>query len=79
MAKRSWSELTGRQRGFVIAGTAVQVTLQALALRDLRHRPVDDVRGPKGLWALATFVNTLGPLAYFCFGRRRHREHLLSS
>jgi hypothetical protein len=77
MAKRSWSQLSNRQRMFIVVGVAVQVALQALALHDLRHRAVDDVRGPKALWALATFINTLGPVAYFLFGRRRHRDHLL--
>jgi hypothetical protein len=29
------------------------------------------VRGSKLYWAAATFVNFVGPLAYFLFGRRR--------
>ena len=70
MARRKWSELSNRQRWLIIGGGAVQVTLQAVALRDLRHRPVDDVRGPKALWALATFVNFFGPIAYLVLGRR---------
>jgi hypothetical protein len=76
MAKRSWSELSDQQRGVVVLGAIVQVTLQVLALRDLRRRPADEVRGPKPLWALATFVNTVGPLAYFACGRRRHGADL---
>ncbi len=71
--RRKWSELSNRQRWLIIGGGAVQVTLQAVALRDLRHRPVDDVRGPKGLWALATFINFFGPVAYLVLGRR-HRQ-----
>lgn len=72
MARRKWSELSNRQRWLIIGGGAVQVTLQAVALHDLRRRPVDDVRGPKGLWALATFINFFGPLAYLLLGRRHH-------
>jgi phospholipase D-like protein len=79
VTKRSWSELSDQRKRFVVVGAIVQVTLQMLALRDLRRRPVDDVRGPKALWALATFVNTVGPLAYFACGRRRHRETTLPS
>lgn len=74
MARRKWSELSNRQRWLVIGGGAVQVTLQAVALHDLRRRPVDDVRGPKGLWALATFINFFGPIAYLVLGRRHHQQ-----
>lgn len=71
MAKKSWSELTARQRGMVVSGAAVQIALQLLALRDLRHRSDEEVKGPRWAWAAATFVNTIGPLSYFAFGRRR--------
>jgi hypothetical protein len=70
-AKKKWSELTPRQRGLVVIGAVIQVTLQALALRDLSHRRADEVNGPKWAWGAGTFINTLGPVAYFAFGRRR--------
>ncbi|WP_320673043.1 hypothetical protein [Patulibacter defluvii] len=50
---------------------ALQITLFVLARRDLRRRPDDQIRGSRRWWRLATFVNTLGPLAYFRWGRRR--------
>lgn len=54
-----------------IAG-AVQLALQAAVLIDLTARDAKEVRGPKWAWALASFVNYLGPLAYIFFsGRRR--------
>jgi hypothetical protein len=71
MSKRSWSELSPTQRRMVIAGGLVQVALQAAALCDLRHRTKEQVNGPRSAWAAASFVNTLGPIAYFVFGRRR--------
>jgi hypothetical protein len=49
----------------------LQLLLAAAALLDLRRRPSDQVRGSKKLWAAAAFVNFVGPLAYFMFGRRR--------
>lgn len=52
------------------AGT-VQLSLQAAALIDLRRRAPEQVNGDRRAWALASFVNFLGPLAYFAFGRRR--------
>jgi hypothetical protein len=41
------------------------------ALLDIRRRPAGQIRGPKGAWVAASFVNTIGPLAYFVFGRKR--------
>lgn len=69
--RKSWADLSPRQRGFVIIGALVQLGLQAAALRDLRRRPAEQVRGPKWAWAAGTFVNTLGPVTYFLFGRLR--------
>jgi len=49
----------------------VQVALLAAALVDLRRRPADQINGSKAVWSAVAFVNFLGPLAYFAFGRRR--------
>ncbi|HVW46996.1 MAG TPA: PLD nuclease N-terminal domain-containing protein [Solirubrobacterales bacterium] len=69
--KRRWSELTPCQRrAIVVAGTA-QIGLFVAALRDLRRRPADQVNGPKPLWGAISFVNFVGPIAYFAFGRKR--------
>jgi hypothetical protein len=69
--KRRWSELSGAQRGGIVAAGVVQLSLCAAALVDLRRRPAAEVRGSKRLWTAACFVNVVGPLAYFSFGRRR--------
>lgn len=45
--------------------------ITALTWRDLRHRPADQVRGPKPLWRVLSAANTLGSLGYLLFGRRR--------
>lgn len=66
--------LSAPQRVAIAAVACVQITLLVLALRDLRHRPGDELRGPKAAWVLASFVNIVGPLAYFAFGRRRDQE-----
>jgi hypothetical protein len=68
---KSWAEMSPAQRRLAIVGAAVQIGLQAAALVDLRRRRPEEVRGPKWPWAAATFVNTLGPVTYFLFGRRR--------
>ena len=49
----------------------VQVGLLAAALLDLRGRPAAELTAPKPVWMAACFVNFVGPLAYFAFGRRR--------
>lgn len=71
MRRKRWSELSGRQRTAIVVAGAVQVSLSAATLLDLRGRPSTQVRGSKQLWAAAAFVNFVGPLAYFSFGRRR--------
>ena len=70
MAKKEWKDLSTRQkRGIVLSGT-VQSLLMAAALVDIYRRPSDEVRGNKALWTLASFVNFVGPISYFLFGRR---------
>lgn len=70
-SKQRWSDVsTGRQAA--VAGAAVvQLSLLVAALRDLRRRPSADVNGSKAMWAAVSFVNFVGPLAYFAFGRKR--------
>jgi hypothetical protein len=69
--RKRWSDLSSGQRRSIIAAGVVQLSLAAAALMDLRRRPSEQVRGSKRLWAAATMVNFVGPLAYFLFGRRR--------
>ena len=71
MANKRWSELsTGQRRSIVLSGV-VQVTLLIAALVDIRRRPQEENRGNKWLWTAAAFVNFVGPISYFLFGRRR--------
>jgi hypothetical protein len=74
--RTAWSELTRHQRAAVITRGVVQFGLLAAALRDLRKRPADGIRGPKAVWVAISGVNYLGlgPLVYFMFGRRRSAQ-----
>ncbi|SDE05210.1 hypothetical protein [Rhodococcus tukisamuensis] len=63
--------LDPRYRVPVIVVGVVQVALTAAALLDLRHRGPDEIRGSRKAWAAASFVNFVGPIAYFALGRRR--------
>lgn len=69
-SRRSWVDLTPPQRVIVAGAGTVQVSLLVAALTDLRRRADDEVKGPKALWAAVAFVNWIGPLAYYVFGRR---------
>lgn len=70
MKRKRWDELNHGQQTLIATAAAVQVLLAAAALLDLRRRPSAQVRGSKKLWAAAAFVNFVGPIAYFTFGRR---------
>lgn len=69
-SRRSWSELTPRQRRLVVAGGGVELALTAYAARDLARRDPGSVRGSRVLWALALVVQPVGPIAYLLRGRR---------
>jgi hypothetical protein len=70
---KKWSELSRGQQRAILGAGAVQVTLQAAALWDLRHRSDSELRGSRRWWIVASFVNYLGPIAYVVVGRRRSR------
>lgn len=69
--KKSFKDLSGSQKLRVVVTAAVQIALQAAALRDLKKRPAALVNGPKPAWFAASFINFFGPVAYFLFGRKR--------
>jgi hypothetical protein len=70
-SKKRWRALSTRQRLAVVAATFVQLGLLVAALADLRRRAPDQIKGPKRMWVALAFVNFVGPLAYFAFGRKR--------
>lgn len=68
--KKSWDDLSPVQRAGVGVLGVVQVGLLVAAQIDLTRRSDEQVNGPKPLWRAITFINFVGPLAYFAFGRR---------
>jgi len=53
---------------FLIPVLLIQLILMVVALLDLIRR--EKTRGPKWVWVLVIlFVNLLGPILYFLFGR----------
>ena len=72
MQPKQWQDLTDRQkRGIVVLLGALQMTLLVAALIDIRRRPADAINGSKRLWTAVVFINGIGPIAYFVFGRKR--------
>jgi hypothetical protein len=72
--RRRWAELTPRQQTAALVAVSVQLSLAATAWADLATRSADEVNGSRLRWAAVIAVNTVGPLAWFRWGRlpRRH-------
>jgi hypothetical protein len=70
-AHKRWRDLTTTQQASMVLLSTVQITLLMAALTDLRRRSADEVNGSKQLWTVLAFVNVIGPMAYFVFGRQR--------
>ena len=71
MQPKQWQDFTDRQkRGIVVLGV-LQLVLLAAALIDIRRRPAEEINGSKRLWTMVVFINGIGPIAYFLFGRKR--------
>ena len=70
---KRWSELSGRSRRLITVTGAIEVALLVATLVDIRRRPADQIKGSKRMWTALAFVNIIGPIAYFTFGRRRQQ------
>jgi hypothetical protein len=68
--KKRWQDLSPWQRLSGILLAVIQVSLLIAALIDIRRRPAEQIRGRKLWWVMAAFVNYVGPISYFLFGRK---------
>lgn len=66
-----WQDLSTEQQAVILGAAAVELFLLVAALVDLKRRPAEQVRGRKGVWAVASFVGFFGPISYFALGRKR--------
>lgn len=69
--KKRWRDLTLTQRVSTVLVGGIQLALLKAALKDIRRRPATEIKGGKRLWTALAFVNGIGPIAYFAFGRKR--------
>ena len=71
MTRKRWSDLGPVQKGIVALSVTIQLGLLVAALADIYRRPAAEIRGNKRLWVAAAFINFVGPITYFLFGRKR--------
>lgn len=69
--KKKWREMSLRRKFSLAVLGIVQFSLLIAALWDLQRRPEEAIRGKKWVWRLLVFVNWIGPLSYFKFGRTK--------
>ncbi len=74
MRKKQWQDMTPIQQAIVLVMTIIQRLLLGAAHWDLRQRTSDELNGSKPFWIVAVFVNFIGPIAYFLFGRKQAVE-----
>ncbi len=70
MTRKPWKALTMWQRRSIGLLGAIQLVLLIAAQVDLSERSESELNGSKRMWRILTFVNYIGPIAYFAFGRR---------
>ena len=71
MKKNNWRDLALWQKAAIIKLALIQIGLFLAAWRDLSQRSAGRIRGSKGAWRAALFLNFAGPLAYFLRGRKQ--------
>ena len=72
--KKKFSELSPAARTAAIVAGVIEVALFAAAQIDIYRRSPEQIRGSKGLWVGLCFINILGPLSYFRFGRKKPQD-----
>lgn len=70
-SNKQWKDFSTGQKLSIVALGIVQFSLLITALVDIRRRPAEQINGSKRMWTALAFVNYVGPLAYFAFGRKR--------
>ena len=68
--KKQWKDFSTATKIRIVLLGIVQMVLLGAALWDIRRRPAEQINGSKKLWYSVAFVNYIGPIAYFVFGRK---------
>ncbi len=71
LANKKWRDMSTAQKTRIVVQPMAHLRLLAAVLLDIRRRAPDRIRGSKRLWTVAAFVQPIGPIGYFLFGRKR--------
>ena len=69
--KKSWKDFSSGQKAAMIVLGLIQVALLIAAQRDIGRTRDSEINGSKGMWRALAFVNWVGPISWFVFGRKR--------
>lgn len=69
-SRRRWRDLGPGARAVVVISAIIQLGLLGAAQADIKRRSAEQLKGPRWLWVSLSFINFVGPIAYFLFGRR---------
>jgi hypothetical protein len=70
MHRKRWADLSGPQKAGIIIGGTLQIGLLVAGLWDVAHRKPEELRGNRRFWIGFMFVDWIGPLSYFAYGRK---------
>lgn len=68
--RADWFDLPTELRFPLVGLTFAELLAKVGMWISLYRRPAEKVRGPKWMWVLASFLNGVGPAAYWTFGRK---------
>ncbi len=68
--QHKWQDMNNGQRVGVVLVGIIQIALLAAALRDIRKRDAEELRGSKTMWRAISLINFIGPITYFALGRK---------
>lgn len=66
-----WQQTPTWRKGLTIGSTVLHMVLLTAAMLDLRRRTPEQLNGNKKLWSAIVFIQLVGPISYFLFGRKR--------
>ncbi len=72
--RKRWQDLSLAQKTGNILMAGVELVLTSVALWDIAHRPVGEINGKKRMWVMTSFIQPIGPIIYFLFGRKMGKE-----
>jgi hypothetical protein len=70
-APKRWSGFSAKKNSGAFVRGIINLVLVTVAVRDIRRRRDDEIKGKRKFWMFAAFAPPIGPIAYFLFGRKR--------